>query len=115
MWPVYFQSRHNDREEIRRKLAMGTDEEYYGGERMFKKPNLQTRLQGGMNLQICFVNEASATENEASVTENGMQSTAEAEKKVETQGEQVSNLIYSETLLPPNDDPWNKTFAEHWQ
>ena len=41
-----FQSRRNDREEIRRKLAMGGDEDYYGGERMFKKPNLQTRLQG---------------------------------------------------------------------
>jgi len=51
-------SRRNDREEIRRKLAMGGDEDYYGGERMFKKPNLQTRLQGGMNLQICFMNEA---------------------------------------------------------
>ncbi|XP_013392216.1 uncharacterized protein LOC106160229 isoform X2 [Lingula anatina] len=49
-------ARRNDREEIRRKLAMGTDEEYYGGERTFRKPNLQTRLQSGMNLQICFVN-----------------------------------------------------------
>ena len=62
--PVYrllhFQSRRNDREEIRRKLAMGVDEEYYGGERMYKKPNLQTRLQSGMNLQICFMNEATS-------------------------------------------------------
>ena len=47
-----FQSRRTDREEIRRKLAMGGDEEYYGGERAYKKPNLQTRLQGGMNLQV---------------------------------------------------------------
>ncbi|XP_071086652.1 IQCJ-SCHIP1 readthrough transcript protein-like isoform X2 [Haliotis cracherodii] len=52
------QTRLNDREEIRRKLAMGTDEEYYYNERTFKKPNLQTRLQSGMNLQICFMNEA---------------------------------------------------------
>lgn len=37
---------------------MGTDEEYYYNERTFKKPNLQTRLQSGMNLQICFMNEA---------------------------------------------------------
>ncbi len=57
---LQLQSRRNDREEIRRKLAMGGDEEYYGGERMYKKPNLQTRLQGGMNLQICFMNEATS-------------------------------------------------------
>ncbi|XP_064614842.1 uncharacterized protein LOC135479055 isoform X2 [Liolophura sinensis] len=53
------EARRNDREEIRRKLAMGTgDEDYYYGERAFKKPSLQTRLQSGMNLQICFMNEA---------------------------------------------------------
>ena len=55
-----FQSRQNNREEIRRKLAMGIDEEYYFGERMGRKPNLQTRLQSGMNLQICFMNEVLA-------------------------------------------------------
>ncbi|KAK2177646.1 hypothetical protein NP493_587g00021 [Ridgeia piscesae] len=45
---------------------MGFDEDYYGGERVVKKPSLQTRLQGGMNLQICFVNEAAlADQNEA--------------------------------------------------
>ena len=53
---IMFQSRRTDREEIRRKLAMGGDEDYYGGERAFKKPNLQTRLQHAMNLQICFMN-----------------------------------------------------------
>ncbi len=37
---------------------MGTDEEYYYNERTFKRPNLQTRLQSGMNLQICFMNDA---------------------------------------------------------
>ena len=26
----------------------------------YKKPNLQTRLQSGMNLQICFMNESPA-------------------------------------------------------
>ena len=57
---LHLQSRRNDREEIRRKLAMGVEEEYYGGERMYKKPNLQTRLQSGMNLQICFMNEATS-------------------------------------------------------
>lgn len=38
---------------------MGADnDDYYGGERMLRKPSLQTRLQSGMNLQICFMNEA---------------------------------------------------------
>ncbi|CAH1782269.1 unnamed protein product, partial [Owenia fusiformis] len=56
--PTLFEkNRRNEREEIRRKLAMG-DEDYYGGERTLKKPNLSTRLQSGMNLQICFMNEA---------------------------------------------------------
>ncbi|XP_067007147.2 schwannomin-interacting protein 1 homolog isoform X2 [Anabrus simplex] len=50
--------RRNDREEIRRRLAMGSDtDEYYGGERPGRKPSLQARLQSGMNLQICFMNE----------------------------------------------------------
>ncbi|XP_074657986.1 uncharacterized protein LOC141910976 [Tubulanus polymorphus] len=57
---VQKKSRRNDREEIRRKLAMGADEDYYGGERAYKKPNLQTRLQSGMNLQICFMNESTS-------------------------------------------------------
>lgn len=47
---------------------MGTDEDYYGGERAFKKPSLSTRLQGGMNLQICFVNDAAADDTETSTT-----------------------------------------------
>ncbi|CAG2060685.1 unnamed protein product, partial [Timema podura] len=38
--------RRNDREEIRRRLAMGSDaDEYYGGERPGRKPSLQARLQ----------------------------------------------------------------------
>ncbi|KAL8574366.1 hypothetical protein ACOMHN_053579 [Nucella lapillus] len=61
-----FPARQTDREEIRRKLAMGSDEDYYGGERAFKKPSLSTRLQGGMNLQICFMNDAAATAGDES-------------------------------------------------
>ncbi|RZF38558.1 hypothetical protein LSTR_LSTR006153 [Laodelphax striatellus] len=50
--------RRNDREEIRRRLATGCDtDEYYGGDRPGKKPSLQARLQSGMNLQICFMND----------------------------------------------------------
>ena len=54
---LHLQSRRTDREEIRRRLAMGGDEEYYGNERAMRKPSLQTRLQGGMNLQLCFMND----------------------------------------------------------
>lgn len=54
----------NDREEIRRKLAMGPDnEDYYGGERIGKRPSLQARLQSGMNLQICFMNETAVEQD----------------------------------------------------
>ncbi|XP_046402712.1 uncharacterized protein LOC124168478 [Ischnura elegans] len=47
--------RRNDREEIRRRLAMGpeADDCFAPG----RKPSLQSRLQSGMNLQICFMNE----------------------------------------------------------
>lgn len=58
MWTVYFQ-RKTDREEIRRRLAMGSDGDDYfcSGDRINRKPSLQSRLQSGMNLQICFMNE----------------------------------------------------------
>lgn len=40
---------------------MGSDnDEYYNGERIHRKPSLQSRLQSGMNLQICFMNETSS-------------------------------------------------------
>ncbi|XP_060516873.1 schwannomin-interacting protein 1 homolog [Cylas formicarius] len=48
--------RRTDREEIRRRLAMGPEDEYYM-DRPSRKPSLQARLQSGMNLQICFMNE----------------------------------------------------------
>ncbi|KAL6267347.1 hypothetical protein P5V15_000422 [Pogonomyrmex californicus] len=51
--------RRNDREEIRRRLAMGPDAEDLRTERG-RKPSLQSRLQSGMNLQICFMNETSS-------------------------------------------------------
>ncbi|XP_034951662.1 general transcriptional corepressor trfA isoform X2 [Chelonus insularis] len=49
--------RRNDREEIRRRLAMGPDADDIRSERG-RKPSLQSRLQSGMNLQICFMNES---------------------------------------------------------
>ncbi|XP_078613109.1 IQCJ-SCHIP1 readthrough transcript protein-like isoform X4 [Branchiostoma floridae x Branchiostoma japonicum] len=54
-------AQRNSREEIRRKLAMGAfeDSDSSGSGEMFQrgKPPLSARLQTGMNLQICFVNE----------------------------------------------------------
>ncbi|KAK6622618.1 hypothetical protein RUM43_008460 [Polyplax serrata] len=52
-------NRKTDREEIRRRLAMGSDGDDYfcSGDRINRKPSLQSRLQSGMNLQICFMNE----------------------------------------------------------
>ncbi|XP_076454372.1 uncharacterized protein LOC143289262 isoform X2 [Babylonia areolata] len=70
------EARQTDREEIRRKLAMGCDEDYYGGERAFKKPSLSTRLQGGMNLQICFVNDAAATADDTATATAGVEVTS---------------------------------------
>ncbi|XP_066254783.1 uncharacterized protein Schip1 isoform X2 [Euwallacea similis] len=57
------QRRRTDREEIRRRLAMGNEEDYYT-DRPGRKPSLQARLQSGMNLQICFMNET-ASDNES--------------------------------------------------
>lgn len=40
--------RRTDREEIRRRLAMGSEDDYYNGyERPGRKPSLQARLQSG--------------------------------------------------------------------
>ncbi|XP_069354246.1 schwannomin-interacting protein 1 homolog isoform X2 [Maniola hyperantus] len=66
--------KRNDREEIRKRLAMGVDsEEYYSLghiDRPGKKPSLHSRLQNGKNLQICFMNEtASDNESQASDAE----------------------------------------------
>ncbi|KZC04288.1 Schwannomin-interacting protein 1 [Dufourea novaeangliae] len=60
--------RRNDREEIRRRLAMGPDAEDLRAERG-RKPSLQSRLQSGMNLQICFMNET-ASDTESPCSEN---------------------------------------------
>ncbi|XP_054281813.1 general transcriptional corepressor trfA [Macrosteles quadrilineatus] len=62
--------RRNDREEIRRRLATGDADEFYGGDRPGRKPSLQARLQSGMNLQICFMNDQmSDTESPSSDSE----------------------------------------------
>lgn len=61
--------RRTDREEIRKRLAMGPDADDLRSERG-RKPSLQSRLQSGMNLQICFMNETSSdTESPGSESE----------------------------------------------
>ncbi|XP_073941918.1 schwannomin interacting protein 1 isoform X3 [Choristoneura fumiferana] len=64
--------KRNDREEIRKRLAMGADsEEFYSlghTDRPGKKPSLHSRLQNGKNLQICFMNET-ASDNESQTLE----------------------------------------------
>ncbi|XP_070539372.1 IQCJ-SCHIP1 readthrough transcript protein-like isoform X2 [Ptychodera flava] len=53
------ESQRSNREEILRKLAMaGEDDEIEGDIYGKGKDKLSTRLQGGMNLQICFVNDS---------------------------------------------------------
>lgn len=73
-------NKRNDREEIRRRLAMGAEaDEYYSmghTDRPGKKPSLHSRLQSGMNLQICFMNEtASDNESQASDIEKNYNNT----------------------------------------
>ncbi|XP_022093890.1 uncharacterized protein LOC110981038 isoform X3 [Acanthaster planci] len=53
----YKQTQKNSRQAILRKLAMGTDDEAEGDIYGKGKDKLSARLQSGMNLQICFVNE----------------------------------------------------------
>jgi len=60
--------RRNDREEIRRRLAMGVEsDDTSDSDKIAKKPSLHSRLQSGMNLQICFMNE---TASDGSDSEN---------------------------------------------
>lgn len=63
---------------------MGSDaDDYYGGDRPGRKPSLQARLQSGMNLQICFMNEAmSDNESPNSDSESGSNSAKDDEKCV---------------------------------
>jgi len=58
--------RRNDREEIRKRLAMGIECDDVVIDT--KKPSLHSRLQSGMNLQICFMNE---TASDGSDSEKG--------------------------------------------
>ncbi|XP_043794578.1 uncharacterized protein LOC122715986 isoform X2 [Apis laboriosa] len=92
--------RRNDREEIRRRLAMGPDAEDLRAERG-RKPSLQSRLQSGMNLQICFMNETpSDTESPCSETDSSPGSTPTSLNSKQPQKQQTP--IRPQVLsLPP--------------
>ncbi|KAL4220228.1 AMME chromosomal region protein 1-like [Mactra antiquata] len=91
------EARRNDREEIRKKLAMGAeddgiDDDDDDDETTYTKPNLQSRLHSG--LQICFVNESPGdTDNEGmSPRQQEFHDNAKLLKK-------VSNLVDSDNNL----------------
>ncbi|KAF5274698.1 hypothetical protein FQA39_LY07090 [Lamprigera yunnana] len=90
--------RRTDREEIRRRLAMGSEDDYYS-DRPGRKPSLQARLQSGMNLQICFMNEtASDTDSPSSDSECPMtnpkeQRSPKLTKTIPVQSELLDTVI----------------------
>lgn len=65
-------------------MGPDSDDLYYGdrGERAGRKPSLQSRLQGGMNLQICFMNDTgSDSESPSTDAESIESSSPQLEKK----------------------------------
>ncbi|XP_051158344.1 schwannomin-interacting protein 1 homolog isoform X2 [Leptopilina boulardi] len=92
--------RRNDREEIRKRLAMGSDADELKAEKG-KKPSLQSRLQNGMNLQICFMNEASSDTESPSVEKEILSNSTSS--IVTGQSHQIlgRNLIPQVLSLPP--------------
>ncbi|XP_076245236.1 schwannomin interacting protein 1 isoform X2 [Calliopsis andreniformis] len=93
--------RRNDREEIRRRLAMGPDAEDLRAERG-RKPSLQSRLQSGMNLQICFMNETpSDTESPCSENDVSPGSTPTSLTMKQQQQKQQAPVRPQVLSLPP--------------
>ncbi|RZC39576.1 schwannomin-interacting protein 1-like, partial [Asbolus verrucosus] len=93
--------RRTDREEIRRRLAMGSEDDYYT-DRPGRKPSLQARLQSGMNLQICFMNETvSDNESPGSDTECPMTNP----KQPKTSPKNSNSLSYQEKIAAPPARP----------
>ncbi|XP_022918764.1 schwannomin-interacting protein 1 homolog [Onthophagus taurus] len=89
--------RRTDREEIRRRLAMGSEDEYYN-DRPGRKPSLQSRLQSGMNLQICFMNDTmSDTESPSSDSECTMTNPKQQKSKTIIN----ANQNVDEEKIPP--------------
>ncbi|XP_045200477.2 uncharacterized protein LOC123554413 isoform X2 [Mercenaria mercenaria] len=101
------EARRNDREEIRKKLAMGgedglDDDDDDDDEITYKKPNIQSRLHSG--LQICFMNESPGdTDNEGlSPRQHEIHDNVKLMKN-------VSNLVDSDNNLSSVTDLNNPT------
>lgn len=98
--------RRNDREEIRKKLAMDSDtEDYYCGERVTRKPSLSTRLQSGMNLQICFMNETASdqeSQNSDHDTDSGHSDLNSTNQRTPSPiGDRISSCFNSDLSTSP--------------
>ncbi|XP_044266458.1 schwannomin-interacting protein 1 homolog isoform X2 [Tribolium madens] len=107
--------RRTDREEIRRRLAMGSEDDYYT-DRPGRKPSLQARLQSGMNLQICFMNETvSDTESPSSDNECPLTNPKQPKTSPKTPPEKTlpparpASLSLGQPLLQPVTQPMTET------
>ncbi|XP_068621263.1 schwannomin-interacting protein 1 homolog isoform X1 [Battus philenor] len=99
--------KRNDREEIRKRLAMDADnDEYYSlghTDRPGKKPSLHSRLQNGKNLQICFMNEtASDNESQASDIEKNLHNSSKSLPHTSFFGKSSYNHPYQTRPLSVN-------------
>ncbi|XP_043287467.1 uncharacterized protein [Venturia canescens] len=102
--------RRNDREEIRRRLAMGPDAEDLRAERG-RKPSLQSRLQSGMNLQICFMNESPSDTESPSSEKDSSPSASDLSSlsKIEQQSHRFASRPQLLSLPPLRVDTANPT------
>nr|XP_018898749.1 PREDICTED: uncharacterized protein LOC109031610 [Bemisia tabaci] len=92
--------RRNDREEIRRRLASGDTEEFPSNNRPRKKPSLQSRLQNGMNLQICFMNETMSDNESPSSDQESPVKTASSKTSQSELSEPSPKPLTSKTVRP---------------
>ncbi|CAO1345023.1 unnamed protein product [Diamesa tonsa] len=104
------QKRKNDREAIRRRLAMGEEDDYFtnlAAVRPIRKPNLQSRMQNGKNLQICFMNEA-ASDTESSDSETCpklSQGDSYKNRKKSLRKQKISSFMNSRSSI--NNNPYS--------
>ncbi|CAI9740323.1 Hypothetical predicted protein [Octopus vulgaris] len=101
----------NDREEIRRKLAMGGDEDLYNTDRLYKKANAQSRYSTGMNLQLCFMSEKAPTANPGEADVGPTEPASASIENVATQQKLPSSSSYRNfSDLKSN---WSRHLRDH--
>lgn len=98
---------------------MGTEDDYYW-DRPGRKPSLQARLQSGMNLQICFMNEAlSDTDSPSSDSECPMTNpkqlktsnkSIDSSKEKQTPCRPSTLSLGDPALHPPKEPPTDTDF-----